>query len=220
MKTTRSKNLKSPRKPAPQAAAPVTPSVDPSINTNAVLDNRAMDSSIIDTSAFETVANRLQNSVFSKLEKDPFFRTGYMYEAAGNLGAAAACYSRSIQAGPSAEAYTSLSHVLRLMGEVDAALYQARQAVEIDPEFGNAWSNLGALLIEKHIYDEAVSCLERALKAKNLTTLAETYFHLARAYVSKGCLRAAISALDECLKRDPQADMARLLKAQLDSQLN
>jgi tetratricopeptide (TPR) repeat protein len=171
-------------------------------------------------SVMEMAAKQLQNSVLTKLEKDPYFRTGYLYEAAGNLGAAAACYSRSIQAGPSAEAYTSLSHVLSLMGDVDAAIFQARQAVETNPEFGNGWSNLGALLIEKHVYDEAVQCLERALRSKSTTSLADTYFHLGRAYISKGLLRSATEALDKCLSYDPEAKAACYLKQQLDYQLN
>ena len=168
----------------------------------------------------DAAGNSLLNSVLVQLEKDPYFRTGYLYQAAGNLPAAASCYSQSIQQYPTAEAYTFLGHVLSLMGELDAALLQTKKAVELNPEFGLAWNDLGSYLMEKHSYEDALDCFEKALKSKSLTGKSLVYFNLAKAYTAKGHFNSAIKAVNQSITIDPNFDRALFLKGELERTLN
>ena len=54
------------------------------------------------------------------------------------------------------------------------------------------------------------------MKAKTGASHALTYFNLARAYVSKGMLRSALSSLDECIRLEPLSGRAKELRLELD----
>lgn len=161
-----------------------------------------------------------QNSILMKMQQDPFFRSGYLYQMAGNFTAAAACYSRSIQAGPSAEAHTLLGWVLSLMGELEGAIFQARKAIEINPEFGNAWNDLGSYLLDKFSFDEAIDCFNKALTSKNKDNAALVHFNLGRAYLCKGMLIGAMKSLEESAGLDPGFAPTQALLEQLRKQLH
>ena len=161
----------------------------------------------------------LQNPIFLKMQQDPYFRSGYLYQMAGNFNAAAACYSRSIQTSPSAEAHTFLGWVLSLMGELDGAIFQVRRALELNPEFGNAWNDLGAYLIEKFAYDEAIDCLNKALNSKGYTQKAFAHYNLGRVYICKGMFVGAQKALKQAIKLDPGFMQAKILLEQLNRQV-
>jgi tetratricopeptide (TPR) repeat protein len=72
---------------------------------------------------------------------------------------AAASYRHALLVGdPSAMAAFNLANVLR-------ALESCSQAVEIEPDFADAWNNLGTLLIELGRPDDACASFRRALAA-------------------------------------------------------
>ncbi len=61
-------------------------------------------------------------------------------------------------------ARTGLGHALRLLGRSDEALAQLRIATALAPaEYANAHAELGALLVERGTFDEAVPVFEEAL---------------------------------------------------------
>lgn len=162
----------------------------------------------------------LPHPIVMRLQSDPFFRAGYLYQTVGNLTAAIICYSRSIQTSPSAEAHTYLGWVLCLMGEIDGAIVHARKAVELNAEYGTAWNDLGAYYLEKFSYDEAIECLTRALQSRSLESPSITYFNLGRALMSKGFFVRAQEALAASVKADPKFNPAVRLLDQIGRQLH
>jgi tetratricopeptide (TPR) repeat protein len=71
---------------------------------------------------------------------------------------------------PTAEAHTFLGWTYHFQGRLDDAIAECKRAIEIDPEFGNPYNDIGAYLIELKRFDGAIPWLERA--TSHTTTLA------------------------------------------------
>ncbi len=84
------------------------------------------------------------------------FRDAYRHQMKGDLHEAAELYRQSIETYPTAEAYTFLGWTYSFMGDFDAAIAECHHAIEIDPDFGNPYNDIGAYLIEKGQIDEAI----------------------------------------------------------------
>src|SRR5581483_1197121 len=91
-----------------------------------------------------------------------YFESTYKLQMAGQLDTAVLLYSKSIDAYPTAEAYTFRGWTYSMMGRLDEAIQECYKAIEVDPSFGNPYNDIGAYLIEKGQHDEAIPWLERA----------------------------------------------------------
>jgi len=73
------------------------------------------------------------------------FFQGYREQINGNVSAAEICYSESIDHFPTAEAYTLLGCIFSLRQDYEQALAYCQIAIQLDPKFGNAWNDAGAV---------------------------------------------------------------------------
>lgn len=160
------------------------------------------------------------SSIQTRLSKDNFFRMGYYYQQSGDLQSAAECYIRSIENGPNAEAHTFLGWVLCMMGQVDAAIEECKKALKLDPDFGNAWNDIGAYLIEKREFDKAIPYLRKACKSKNYDSPEFPHYNLARLYIQKGMLLTAREELGIAIKSNPNFNTAANLLRSLEKQIH
>lgn len=156
------------------------------------------------------------SSIFQRMSIDDYFRMGYQHQVEGNLSAAAECYARSIELHPSAEAHTFLGWVLCLMGEVDGAISECKKALKLNPQFGNAWNDMGVYLTKKKDFKGAIHYLKKACKAKNYDNHAFPHFNLALVYAQKGMLLKAKDELKEALKLDQRFASAKEFLEQID----
>ena len=162
----------------------------------------------------------MSSSISSRMSRDNYFRMGYFYQMSGDLRAAAACYLRSIESGPNAEAHTFLGWVLSMMGEIDHAIEECKKALALDPDFGNAWNDIGAYLTEKRELDRAIPYLRKACKSKNYDSREYPHYNLARIYMQKGMLLRAGKELDAALKKNPNFGPARDLRQRVELHIN
>ena len=51
-------------------------------------------------------------------------------------------------------------------GKIEDAIAECKRAIEVDPDFGNPYNDIGAYLISLERYDEAIPWLERAIEAR------------------------------------------------------
>ena len=79
------------------------------------------------------------------------------------MGQVAHLCRASLSASPTAEAYTLLGWTHSLQGDMQGAIHACRQAIETDPEFQNAYSDMSSYLIELHRYEEAIAWLQKAI---------------------------------------------------------
>src|SRR5262245_35584009 len=81
---------------------------------------------------------------------------GKHYISVGDLDQAIETFQRSIQSEPTSEALTYLGWVLSLKGQTDKAIDLCKQAVLLDPDFGNPYNDIGSYLIQKGQLDAAI----------------------------------------------------------------
>jgi Tfp pilus assembly protein PilF len=112
-------------------------------------------------------------------------------------------YRRSIAILPTAEAHTFLGWAMSFKGDIEGAIAECRRAIEIDPDFGNPYNDIGAYLVELGRPTEAIPWLEQAKTAKRYAPRHFPYVNLARIYASRGQATKAILELEQALTIEP-----------------
>src|SRR6266404_3359565 len=141
------------------------------------------------------------------------WRSGFERHRRGDLRAAVELYRRSIETCPTAEAHTFLGWAYAHAGFV-------KRAIEVDPNFGNPYNDIGAYLIEKGALDDAVPWLERAKRAPRYEPRHFPYLNLGRLYMAKGDLSQALREFREALKVHPHDPLAEGAARMIRSRMN
>jgi Tfp pilus assembly protein PilF len=155
-----------------------------------------------------------------RAEAQRHFQQAYEAHMQGRLEEAAAHYQRSIALHPTAEAHTFLGWVYSHQGRPDDAITQCKIAIEVDPELGNPYNDIGAYLIEMGREDEAVEWLERAKRAPRYEPRHYPYFNRARVHVKRHEILEAIRELERALSIEPRYVTARRALHRLRGLLN
>ncbi len=85
----------------------------------------------------------------------------YQAQMEGELDRAVELYKSSLEICPTAEAHTFLGWTYHFQGKVDAAIAECKLAIEVDPDFGNPYNDIGSYLIALGRNDEAIPWLAR-----------------------------------------------------------
>jgi tetratricopeptide (TPR) repeat protein len=130
-------------------------------------------------------------------------------EAVDELNTAVNLYSQSIETFPTAEAYTFRGWAYCHFGRIDDAIAECKRAIEVDPEFGNPYNDIGAYLIELNRFDDAIPWLERAIEARRYEPRHFPHYNLGRAYLGKEMYARAIECFQQALDIEPRYSLAR-----------
>ena len=133
----------------------------------------------------------------------------YQAQMEGDYDRAVELYQSSLDLYPTAEAHTFLGWTYHFQGRLDEAIAECKRAIEIDPEFGNPYNDIGAYLISLHRFDEAIPWLERAIEAKRYEPRHYPHFNLGRVYLAKGEINRARDCFRRALECEPDYDLAR-----------
>ena len=155
-----------------------------------------------------------------KLHAISLWQEGYRAHMDGDLERAVELYSRSINLSPTAEAYTFRGWAYSRMGRTDDAVAECRKAIEVDPDFGNPYNDIGAYLIAKGQLDEAVGWLEKAKQAPRYEPRHFPFMNLGRIYAAKGMILRAIEEFEGALRIEPDDPFCRQALAELRGMLN
>jgi len=147
-------------------------------------------------------------------------RDGLTAQERGELDRAIELYSESIDVWPTAEGHTFLGWALSYQGNLDEAIEHCRDAIAIDPEFGNPYNDIGVYLMQRNQFDEAVPWLEQAKLARRYEPRHFPYLNLGRIYMVRGELQRAIQEFEGALKIAPEDDGVRQIIAGLRAKLN
>jgi len=142
-------------------------------------------------------------------DAEAYFRKGYEAQMQGNLEEAIAHYRRSIELCPTAEAHTFLGWAYSYQGKHEEAIQECQLAIQIDPEFGNPYNDIGAYLIELGRLDEAILWLRRAMGASRYEPRHYPHMNLGRVYARQGKLYEAVAELKRALEIQPDYVAAR-----------
>jgi len=137
------------------------------------------------------------------------FQKAYAMQMQGDLDLAESLYKRSIELHPTAEAYTFLGWTYKFQGKLDEAINECKNAILIDPGFGNPYNDIGAYLIELNRPDEAIPWLEKATQSVRYASYHYPWFNLGRIYLAKDLLNRARECFEKSLSIEPNYDAAR-----------
>ena len=145
---------------------------------------------------------------------------GNKCHAEGDIESAIEKYRRSIELHPTSDAHTYLGWMLSFKGEIDEAIRQCKIAIELDPEFGNPYNDIGCYLLQRGEFDEAEKWLRRALTAKRYEPQHFPHINLGRIYVARQQYGSALKHFRRALDFAPQDPNATHLLRELLGKLN
>ncbi|SRR5581483_654276 len=146
--------------------------------------------------------------------RDPFeeaieyLREAYRRQMSGDLDGAVEFYKRSIAAHPTAEAHTFLGWTYSFQGKLEDAIEACKDAIDVDPDFGNPYNDIGSYLIKLERPDEAIPWLEAATRAPRYEPRHYPHCNLGQVYWAKGQLTKALEEFDRALEFSPDYPLA------------
>jgi tetratricopeptide (TPR) repeat protein len=156
----------------------------------------------------------------AKCEALRLFNAAYDAQMRGELDAAADLYQQSIAAYATAEAHTFLGWTYSFMKRTDDAIAECLRAIEVDPDFGNPYNDIGAYLIEKGDWLGAVPWLRRAMNAPRYEARFYPHFNLGRVYEAERRYLDALDQYQAATELNPQYALAARALRRLQSKVN
>ena len=138
-----------------------------------------------------------------------YFTKAYELQTAGRLDEAIEEYKKSIEIFPTPEAHTFLGWAYSFQTRYDEAISECERAIRLDPEFGNPYNDIGAYLIEKGRFEEAIPWLKKATVAKRYDSYCYPHYNLGRIYERQGNWAEALKCYENALKANPDYVLAR-----------
>lgn len=138
---------------------------------------------------------------------DDWFQEALERENQGDYRGAVEAYQQAV--GCEADdpiLHFNLGNVLYASHDLIEAEQEFRVAVELDPNYVEAWNNLGTVLADLGCYEDSVRVFERALEVFPL--YADAHFNLGDVYASLGQPHRACEHWNRYLQLDPKSPWA------------
>ena len=153
-------------------------------------------------------------------EATALWRAAYRYQMEGKLDRAIEHYQRSVEVHPTAEAHTFLGWSLSFQGRLEEATAECLRAIEIDPDFGNPYNDIGVYLMKQGRLDEAIPWLEKAKQASRYGPRQFPFINLGAVYLKAGRWWDALREFEGAVQAAPADVHAAKTLHQLRGQLN
>lgn len=161
-----------------------------------------------------------QEQADAKREALELFRSAYEAQMRGELDEAVRLYQQSISAYPSAEAHTFLGWTYSFMKLTDEAIEECHRAIQVDPDFGNPYNDIGAYMIELGNAHGAVQWLKLAMNAPRYESYFYPHFNLGRVYETMGRQLDALREYKAAIDLNPKYRLAIRAFRRLQAKLN
>ncbi len=148
------------------------------------------------------------------------WRAAYRYQMGGEIDRAIEHYQRSVAVHPTPEAHTFLGWSLSFQGRLEEATAECLRAIEIDPDFGNPYNDIGVYLMQQGKLDEAIPWLGKAKQASRYEPRQFPFMNLGRVYLKQGRWWDALREFEGAVQAAPGDVHAAKTLHQLRGQLN
>jgi len=138
----------------------------------------------------------------------------------GNLDLAIAEYTNLLKSNPTADLHCLLGWALCLNGNFSDAIKHCRFAIELDPDFGDAYNDLACYLIYEKRFDAAIPWLEKAIQLESYSEKHLPYYNLGRVYEKKGMWLHARNSYEYSVSISPEYNKANTALHRMYSYLN
>ena len=136
---------------------------------------------------------------------------GYYFHVIGEYEQAIDLFSESIELYPTAEAHTFRGWSLSMLGRLEQAIAECKTAIELDPDYGNPYNDIGTYLIDLGQAEQAVPWLKKAMRAKRYCCYQFPHFNLGRILLMQGRIAEARQSFKRALAYDPDYRPPQLL---------
>jgi len=124
-------------------------------------------------------------------------RAAYEKQMGGDYLAAIELYKDSIAERPTAEAHTFLGWTYSFLGRYDDAIHECEKAIQVDPDFGNPYNDIGSYLVHLGKIEEAIPWLQKAKDAPRYEPRHFPYINLGRIYMKLGQVEQAVREFEQ-----------------------
>jgi tetratricopeptide (TPR) repeat protein len=162
----------------------------------------------------------MEDKVSARFRAEELWRKAYAHQLNGDLAEAIELYRASIAAYPTAEAHTFLGWSLSFLGRYDDAIAECKAAIELDPEFGNPYNDIGVYLMEKNLLPQAVPWLIKATQVPRYESPHFPWMNLGRAYAKIGPWNEALRCYRRAIEIEPTYELAKQALRTLIARMN
>ena len=127
----------------------------------------------------------------------------YQHHMRGEIERAIELYTKSLELHGTPEAYTYRGWARSYHKDFEAAIADCHRAIDLDPEFGAPYNDIGAYYLEMGQFEDAIPWLHMALKAKRYESYCYPHFNLGRAFEAQGRLDQALEHFQSALRENP-----------------
>ncbi len=159
-------------------------------------------------------------------EREPLRRAtklwqgAHRYQMGGELDRAIELYRHSIEVYPTAEAHTFLGWTMSFQGRLEEATRECLSAIELDPDFGNPYNDIGVYLMHQGKLDEAIPWLEKAKKARRYEPRQFPFMNLGHIYLKHGRWWDALREFEGAVRAAPEDIQSHKMLHGLRARLN
>ncbi len=149
-----------------------------------------------------------------------YFQRAFDSQMEGNIKLARQNYLTSIEIHPTAEAYVNLGWTFSREEYFEEAIKQCNKALELDINYGMAYSDIGYYMLQLNKTDEAIIWLEEAVLQEKFEGIFYTFYNLGRAFEKRGEWQKGIEMYNKSLLQKPGFKLAKMKLLNLSSKLN
>ena len=98
--------------------------------------------------------------------------------------------------------------LLEMRGDYDKAIECYKKAIELNPDYADAYGGIGTTYCKKDCYDKAIECYKIAIELESDFADANTYNNMGIAYRKKGYRDKAIEYYEKAIELNPNYENA------------
>lgn len=148
------------------------------------------------------------------------FRSAYDAQIAGRIDEAIDLYRQSLEAMPTPEAHTFLGWSYSIQQQYEEAIEECRKAIDLDPDYGNPYNDIGAYLISLGKLEESITWLEQACTAPRYDARHFPHYNLGRVMERLGDFARARDEYREAVACEPAYKAAKVALERLEAWMN
>jgi tetratricopeptide (TPR) repeat protein len=149
-----------------------------------------------------------------------YFDRAFKLQNDGKLENAIIAYRASIRIFPTPLAHISLGLVYSIQGKYDLAIEECKKAIELDPNSGDAYNDLGTYMVKIGREEGAIYWFNKAIEVVSEDSCCLSYYNLGKIYEKKGDWLKALRHFNKAISIDGTYDPAQNAIIKLSTLLN
>lgn len=130
---------------------------------------------------------------------EEYFKKAFQFQTDGEIEEAIKQYKISIDIHPTAKAHTHLAEAYSLQENFTRAIEECKKAIEIDPNYGYPYNDIGNYLVKIGEPNKAVIWFEKAVRSYCYKPKHFPFYSLGKIYEKKGEWLLALKCYNRAL---------------------